>query len=206
MTTTRTCAVIFVALLALAVSDAAIAGSIEDATSALERRDFTTALGLLQPLADRGEADAQCGLGAMYYAGYGVPQDDVAAVKWFRLAAEQGEAKAQYFLGMMCNYGRGVPTDNAEAVKWYRLAAEQGDVKAQNNLGAMYYAGLGVSQDYIQAYLWFNIAVAGSADSDMNAAEGRDKVAAKMTSVQLAEAQRLVREWRPMKTSQPSRP
>src|SRR5215471_765837 len=68
------------------------AGPIEDATAAVERRDLATALQLLRPLAERGNADAQMKLGFLYVAGGGIPQDYAAAVKWFHLAADQGQA------------------------------------------------------------------------------------------------------------------
>ena len=64
----------------------------------------------------------------------GVPEDDVEAVRWYRLAAEQGLALAQYNLGVMYDNGEGVPEDDVEAVRWYRLAAEQGLALAQYNL------------------------------------------------------------------------
>jgi TPR repeat protein len=94
----------------------------------------------------------------------------------------------------MYAHGQGVPQDYKEAVKWYRLSAEQGNAHAQFNLGQMYYQGQGVTQDYIQAHMWFNLAGAsGDADSIKN----RDAVANKMTPEQIAEAQRLAREWKP---------
>ena len=52
-----------------------------------------------------------------------VPQDDVEAVRWYRLAAERGYAVAQLSLGVMYSDGRGVPQDDVEAQKWYNLAA-----------------------------------------------------------------------------------
>ena len=63
-------------------------------------------------------AEAQVLLGGMYGNGRGVPQDEVEAVRWFRLAAEQGNAEAQLYLGVMYSNGRGVPQDDAEAVRW----------------------------------------------------------------------------------------
>ena len=63
----------------------------------------------LQQRAEQGHADAQSRLGYMYDTGEGVPQDDVEAVKWYRLAADQGHDAAQYLLGVMYNSGRGVP-------------------------------------------------------------------------------------------------
>jgi TPR repeat protein len=50
----------------------------------------------------------------MYSRGDGVPQDDVEAVRWFRLAAEQGLALAQYFLGRSYDNGNGVPENDTE--------------------------------------------------------------------------------------------
>jgi TPR repeat protein len=81
-------------------------------------------------------------------------------------------------------------------VSWYRKAAEQGNAKAQNNLGIIYATGKGVPQDYVIAHMWFNLA-AVSGDKSDNAAENRDKAAAKMTPAQVAEAQKLAREWKP---------
>jgi len=51
-------------------------------------------------------ATAQFNLGLMYGS---VPQDDVEAAKWYRLAAEQGYAPAQANLGVMYRNGEGVP-------------------------------------------------------------------------------------------------
>ena len=96
---------------------------------------------------------------------------------------------------------QGVPQDYGEAAKWYRLAAEQGNPTAQSNLGSMYYSGQGVRQDYVQAYLWVDLAASrfppSAIDDRKGAAHNRDIVASKMTAEQLAEAQRLAREWSP---------
>ena len=51
--------------------------------------------------ARQGNASAQNSLGVMYADGEGVPEDDVEAVRWFRLAADQGHAAAQNYLGFM---------------------------------------------------------------------------------------------------------
>jgi uncharacterized protein len=111
------------------------AGPIEDATAALERREFPTALQLLRPLAERGNADAQMKLGFLYLTGGGIPQDYAAAVKWFHLAADQGQANAQCFLGLMYFEGRGVPQDYVSAHMWLNLAAAGGDRRRGGILG-----------------------------------------------------------------------
>ena len=91
-----------------------------------------------------------------------------------------------------------LPQDYAEAVKWYRLAAEQGYAGAQSNLGIMYDKGEGVPHDDVLAYMWFNLAAASGLKSGK---ENRGIVAERMTPDQIADAQRMAREW--MATHQP---
>jgi len=78
-----------------------------------------------------GDAEAQFKLGFMYKWGEGVHQDDVWAMKFYRMAAEQGHVEAQYRLGLMYRKG------HDEAFEWFRKAAEQGHAKAQNKLDRM---------------------------------------------------------------------
>ena len=73
-------------------------------------------------------------------------------------------------------------------------AAEQGEANARYNLGVMYGTGQGVSQDYVQAHMWFNLAASNAHDEAIN---DRERVAARMTPVQIVEAQRLALEWKP---------
>jgi len=140
--------------------------------------------------ADAGDPVAQNNLGAAYSDGEGVPEDDVEAVKWFRLAAEQGEAMAQNNLGKHLDDGLGVPEDDIEAVKWYRLAAEQGNATGQNNLGVAYSDGEGVPEDDVEAYAWLSIAAVGDVDHEKN----RDIVKESLSDSQLALGQRRATE------------
>jgi len=130
-------------------------GPFEDGLAAYQRGDYTTALRLLRPLADKGDAKAQFSLGVMYDKGQGVTQDYTEALNWYHRAAEQGDAKAQFNLGAMYENGQGVPPDHTQAVKWFRKAADQGIAGAQFNLGLWYVEGQGVPQDYTQAVKWF---------------------------------------------------
>ncbi len=57
----------------------------------------------------------------------------------------------------------------------------------------MYMNGTGVTQDYVQAHMWFNLA---AVKGDETATKNRDIVAKKMTPAQIAEAQKLCREYR----------
>ena len=266
------------------------AGPFEDAETALNNGDYTTALRLLQTLVDQDNTYAERRLGLMYIQGQGVPKDYALGMRWMRLAANKGLAVAQNEVGILYQRGWGVEQNDAEAVKWFRLAADQGLVVAQNNLadtyalgrgvpqnfdeafkwyrlaadqsssyaenvigiayehgihvaqdyaeafrwyrraankiyerpgdtwihspqynfGAMYASGHGTGQDYVQALMWFNLAAAFGdikapdpfgidlfGTSKYTALEQRDKLVALMTSAQIAEAEKLAREWGP---------
>jgi TPR repeat protein len=159
---------------------------------AYDRKDYETALKEWQPFAEEGEARAQFNLGNMYRKGQGVPQDDGQAADWYRRAAAQGDADAQFSLGNLYVSGQGVPQDYAQAREWFLKAAEQGNADAQFSLGLFYTQGWGVPQDYVQAHMWLNLA---AAQGNKDAETSRDRVAKGLTSQQIAEAQRLAREW-----------
>ena len=166
-------------------------------------KDDTEAVKWFRKAAEQGIPKAQFNLGIMYEKGQGVPQDYAEAVKWLHRAAEHGYPKAQYNLGFLYEKGQGVPQDYAEAVKRWRKAAEQGYARAQYNLGFLYEKGQGVPKDYVLSLMWFNLAA-----SRFHASEGKERelavksgnlVASKMTPAQIAEAERLAREWKPKK-------
>ncbi len=161
---------------------------------AYQSGDYATALLIFRQLADQGYAPAQNNLGFMYYQGHGVVQDYAAAVRWYRKAALQGNASAQYNMGVMYREGQVVPQDYGETVRWYRKAADQGYALAQSNLGTMYHFGTGVTRDYVQAHMWYSLA---AARGEKEASKWRDLLAKKMILAQIAEAQRLAREWKP---------
>jgi TPR repeat protein len=164
--TNRTKAVLTV-FLAFASAAPAAAGPIEDARTAYVRGDFTTAIRIIRPLAEQGDAIAQYNLGYMYAHGQGVAENDTEAIKWLYKAAEQGYAAAYYSLGVMYEHGQGVV------------------------------------QDFVQAYVWFSLAAVGASASEprrrKNAISARDKLAAKMSPAQVAQAQKLASEWKPNK-------
>jgi uncharacterized protein len=70
--------------------------------------------------------------------------------------------------------------------------------QAQFYLAAMYFKGQGVPQDYVQAYKWLNLAASNYAAGSKHdkAAKARDTLATQMTPAQIAEAQKLAREWK----------
>ena len=156
-------------LMLAAMLGTAAGGPFEDAVLAYKKGDYETALQLFRPFADDGRADAEYTLGFMYFSGKGVSPDYAEAARWFRLAAEQGRADAQHALGHLYLNGQGVTQDNVLAYMWFDLAAAQGTQ-----------------------------AVATQAAVIQAAATARDGLARQMTPAQIAQAQQLARDWKPM--------
>ena len=86
--------------------------------------------------------------------------------------------------------------DYKTAFQLFQPLAEQGDADAQHNLGVMYHKGYGVPLNYVVAHMWFNLS---AGQGNKLARQYREKLAANMTSGEVAEAQRLAREWKPTK-------
>ncbi len=150
--------------------------------------------GLIEDLDDLPALDLedQFGFGAAYHNGDGVDQNLNVAIKWYLMAANAGHPAAQNNLGICYDRGDGVPQDCREAAKWYRSSADQGDETAQFNLGLCHLNGTGVPKDMVLAYKWFNLA---AANGHKGAAEERDEIEGKMLSSQVAEAQKLSRQF-----------
>jgi TPR repeat protein len=118
-----------------------------------------------------------------------------------RPLADRGQVDAQFNVGHFYFEGLGVKQNYFEAEKWFRLAADKGYPDAQYNLGYLYANGDGVPQDYVQAHKWFDLA-AGNPTSGKEtrdrAVNTRNLVASKMTPAQIADAQKLASEWKPI--------
>jgi TPR repeat protein len=142
--------------------------------------------------AEQGYAEAQYNLAVVFTDGQGVPQDDKQAVFWFTKAAVQGYAKAQFNLGNMYDRGEGTPKDYKQAVYWFTKAAEQGNASAQLNLGFMHHSGNGTLKDSIVAYAWYNVS---ASQGDEQATKSRGIIEEEMTPNQIAEAQKLSKEY-----------
>lgn len=158
-------------------------------------QDYAEAAKWLTRAANQGDLNAQFNIGSMYGRGQGVPQSHTEAAKWFRKAADQGNAPAQFIMGLMYRQGEGVRKDNDQAANWYRKAAHQDLAQAQFNLGSMYLKGTGMPQNAMSAYFWFSLAARHQID---DAADILTKLARNITPAQIAEAEIMVRSWRPM--------
>src|SRR5215471_1031560 len=158
------------------------------------RAEYEAAAKELRKAAEGGDASAQNKLGLLYYEGKGVPQNYRLAKQWFAEAAKQGHAGAQVHLGTLYLHGEGAPQSDQMALFWFSQAAEQKEALAFAKLGSMNEKGQGILQDYIQAHMWYNLS---AEHGETRSAELRDALAKQMTPAQIAEAQRLAREWKP---------
>jgi hypothetical protein len=124
-------------------------------------------------------------------------QDYQTALALWLPLAQQGNPEAQFGISMLYYRGHGVPQSYADALLWMRRAADEGHYPAQFTLGSMYEYGVGVAPDLAQALMWFSLATARADRARLRtiAAHERDRLTARMSAAQIAEAQRLAREW-----------
>jgi uncharacterized protein len=147
--------------------------------------------------AESASPEDKYNLGMRYERGTAVPQNYREAARWYRLSAMHAYPDAQYKLCEMSEHGRGVPQDYQEALRWCGLAADQGHGPAMFMLGRLYHTGHGVPRDVVRAHMWYNLS---SAYGYEEGKRWRDRLAAdddslQMTREQIAEAQKLAREW-----------
>lgn len=121
-----------------------------------DERNFSKAAQLFKNAADQGHATAQFLLGGLYeVGGYGLQQDDQAAVRWFQKAADQENVDAMRHLGLCYIKGNGVNQNIETGFDWLKKAVVKGDAKAQYEIGQLYLNGDVVTQDNEMAVEWF---------------------------------------------------
>jgi uncharacterized protein len=81
---------------------------------------------------------------------------------------------------------------DVDALTQFEADAERGRADALYNLGLAYSTGQGVSVDFIAAHKWFNLAAVRGVEE---AKSWRAQISREMNAAQIAEAQRLAREW-----------
>jgi len=169
--------------------------------------------------AERGDANAQLELAIDYFVGGYIRQDDKKAFKWCERSADNGNVMAQYFVGVAYQKTIGVKKNYSEALKWYeksfqngllktkdfppeklKEAAERGNKGEQLLLGIAYSVGNGIEKDNVLSYKYLNLALAQGNDEIVE--DALEKLKPKMTPEQIAQAEKLVREWKPT----PSKP
>ena len=136
-------------------------------------------------------------------AGASERKDFAAAIAVWRPLAEEGNAEAQTLLGAMYWSGEGVLRDHKQAAYWYLRAAEKGYARAQNDIGFMYGFGEGIPpKDNVQAYKWLSLAILNYSAKNWErrdqAIKDRAALRARMTPAQIADAERQIRDFRPV--------
>lgn len=158
----RACAL--AAAILLAGPAAAGAARLDDGIRAFEDEAYATAREIFEPLAERGDPEAQTRMGLLLEMGLGGEterareEEDFRARRWYRKAAEQGHKLAQHSLGSMYLWGIGGVKDPESAADWLERAAEQGVVEAQVKLAALYADGRDVRFDLDKAVAWLRTA------------------------------------------------
>ncbi|KAL5249401.1 hypothetical protein ACHWQZ_G018301 [Mnemiopsis leidyi] len=106
-----------------------------------------------QFLADKGDLQAQLGLGQLYLqGGRGIEKNIKLAQNYFSAAAKSGNTNAYGFMGKISMQLK----EYDVALKYYKLATK--DPMGQWGMGTLYYNGWGVDQDYSQALTYFTLA------------------------------------------------
>ena len=131
----RTVIIIPVLLFSLFLGASSYSADFNKGVIAAQNGDWETALKEWKPFAEGGNAVAQYNIGLIYDNGWGVPQDDKEAVRWYTLAAEQEHAKAQYNLGVMYALGEGVIKDYVYTHMWGNIASMNGNDKGETLRG-----------------------------------------------------------------------
>jgi TPR repeat protein len=98
----------------------------------------------------------------------------------------------------MYSEGGAVARAYAEAMRCYRRAADQDDGFAAVAISDLYQNGQSVPRDYVRAYMWLILAAQINDPAAAKMAVWQQDYLAKykMTPAQIAEAQKLAREWK----------
>ena len=143
---------VWIASLATPVSAQSVKAGIE----AWQKSDYTAAVAIWRPLAEKGDADAQFNLGQAYRLGRGVPINLAAAQSWFERAADKGHVDAQTTLGLLL-FQNG---NHTGGMRWLKVASDQGEPRAMLVYGTALFNGDGVPQDPILGYAFVSRAAA----------------------------------------------
>ena len=138
------------------ISSSGSAQSVRTGIQAWQHADYSQAVAIWRPLAEKGDADAAFNLGQAYRLGRGVTTNLAAAQTWFERAANKGHIDAQTTLGLML-FENG---DRAAGVRWLRQAADKGEPRALLVYGTALFNGDAVNQDPILGYAYVSRAAA----------------------------------------------
>src|SRR5215831_13528108 len=137
--------------------------------AAFKNKDYHRAYQEWKAAAEVGQAEAefdlgllyaqgQFALGQIYLRGWGIPRDEVDAIRWIMMANSVEAAGPPP--DWVALEGYGVPRDPRQAVYWYDRAARSGHPEAQFDLARLCSSGEGTKRDEEQAARWTSAAAA----------------------------------------------
>ncbi|NEX19753.1 sel1 repeat family protein [Thiorhodococcus mannitoliphagus] len=126
--------------------------------AAFESKQFSRATGLLSPLAEQGNIEAQYRMAIMAQNGLGMLPNPLLAYKYMKHAAEAGLGLAQHGLAFMYMQGECVDQNPEKAIAWFQKAADQGLIGSLTTLAMMYEEGQGVEKDPEEAKRLYRLA------------------------------------------------
>jgi hypothetical protein len=132
------------------------AQSVRAGIDAWQQADYSGAVAIWRPLAEKGDADAAFNLGQAYRLGKGVPMNIAVATVWFQRAAVTGHVDAETTLGLLL-FGNG---DQASGLRWLKAAAEKGEPRALLVYGTALVNGDGVGRNPVLGYAYVSRAAA----------------------------------------------
>ena len=98
---------------------AVYSNEIEEATQAIQNKDYFTASILLNRLANQNHAAAQNNLAYMYQEGLGLKKDYSQALRWYLLASKNGLYQVNITIGKYYYSGYGTEVNYPEAFRFF---------------------------------------------------------------------------------------
>ena len=136
----------------------------EDTKSEVDPELGKKVLEYLDKAIEAGDDRAMNNLGAMYYEGRVVEQDQAKAMEWYKKAAAKGNSMSMLNLGYGYYYGHGIEKDMEMAYRMFTKAALLGQHEAIYKVGDMYANGFFVEKDEKAAFEMYGRAFAISKD------------------------------------------
>jgi TPR repeat protein len=144
------------AILAATMTSPLAAQSVKAGIAAWQKQDYSAAVAIWRPLAEKGDADAQFNLGQAYRLGRGVSLNLAVAQTWLERAANSGHVDAETTLGLLLFQNGNHPG----GLRWLEAAADKGEPRALLVYGTALFNGDSVPQDAILGYAYVSRAAA----------------------------------------------
>lgn len=152
-----------------------------DARKAADDKDYAKELALYKEAAELGDSDSMSQVGAMYYEGAGVAEDEKQAEQWFIRSKAAGSSLGARNLdhlherwaekdrktspdGTASTSGNQTSQDLATLKK----QADTGDVQALYKVASVYFQGTGVKQSFSTGFRWLKRSAEGGYGQAMN--------------------------------------